>query len=101
MKKKAKTFDNEEVHKEVFETSKKTIEVLTNNMISGDVTLKKLFEFYQESNRANAIKLLLRCKKMYEARVDVKSILLSIIQKEEFFNQVPNGVHHLLENIKK
>jgi len=31
------------------------------------------------------IKLLLRCRKMYEARVDVKKILQSTVEKEELF----------------
>eukprot|EP00350_Pseudokeronopsis_sp_OXSARD2_P012018 CAMPEP_0170555670 /NCGR_PEP_ID=MMETSP0211-20121228/13535_1 /TAXON_ID=311385 /ORGANISM="Pseudokeronopsis sp., Strain OXSARD2" /LENGTH=48 /DNA_ID= /DNA_START= /DNA_END= /DNA_ORIENTATION= len=48
-------------------------------MISGEVTLAKMFEFYSEVTRKNTIKLLLRSKKLYEARVDVKAILLSII----------------------
>ena len=41
--------------------------------------------------RENVIKLLLRCKKMYEARVDIKKILFEIIKKEDYFNG-KNGV---------
>jgi hypothetical protein len=46
MKKKANSFKTEEALKEIYDTSKKTVEILTKNMISGDVTLNKLFEFY-------------------------------------------------------
>jgi hypothetical protein len=37
---------------------------------------------------------------MYEARVDVKSILLSIIQKEEFSNQKNNGLYVTIKKLK-
>ena len=36
----------------------------------------------QSQRRANAIKLLLRCKKMYEARMNVRRILKMIVNKE-------------------
>jgi len=51
-------------------------------MIMGDVTIERIFEFYDDITRENVIKLLLRCKKMYEARVDVKKILRLIMAKE-------------------
>lgn len=57
-------------------------------MISAEVSLEHIFEFYNEVNRLNVIKLLLRCKKLYEARVDVKKILLLIIKKEEIFKWI-------------
>ena len=54
-------------------------------MITADVTLDMIFNYYKDPKRENVIKLLLRCKKLYEARVDVKKILLLIIKKEEAF----------------
>lgn len=51
------------------------MEVLTKNMIGGEVTLERIFEMNSEPKRLIIVKLLLRCKKMYEARVDVKAIL--------------------------
>ena len=57
-------------------------------MISAEVSLENIFDFYNEINRANVIKLLLRCKLLYEARVDVKKILLLIIKKEEIFKWI-------------
>lgn len=68
--------------------SKKTIEVLTRNMIQSDISLERIFEHYDEITRQNVIKLLLRCKLLYEARVEVKKILLLIIKKEEIFEQI-------------
>ena len=67
---------------EMHTLSKNTIEVLTKNMISGDVTLDRIFEFYKDESRENVIKLLLRCKKMFEARVEVKKILMHIVRME-------------------
>jgi hypothetical protein len=82
LKKKANTYNTIDVLKEFHDISKTTIEVLNSNMITGDTSLERIFEFYEDITRENVIKLLLRCKKMYEARVDIKKILLLIIKKE-------------------
>ena len=37
-------------------------------MVNGDIPLKKILDLYKEKKRENIIILLLRCKKMYEAR---------------------------------
>lgn len=58
------------------------------NMIAADISLEHIFEYYKEITRENVIKLLLRCKKMYEARVDVKKILTNIIKKEALFKLI-------------
>lgn len=54
-------------------------------MITADVLLERIFEHYADINRANVIKLLLRCKMLYVARFDVKAILMQIIKKEKAF----------------
>ena len=59
-----------------------TLEVLTMNMIATDISLDKIYEYYKEINRKNVIKLMLRCRKMYEARTEVKKIFKLIIKKE-------------------
>ena len=82
MKKKANNYKTVEVLKEIHEKSKRTLEVLTRNMIAGEIPLERIFEVYVDVNRTNIIKLLLRCRKMYEARVDVKNILLLLTTKE-------------------
>lgn len=51
-------------------------------MIATDISLDKIYEYYKEINRKNVIKLLLRCRKMYEARTEVKKIFKLIIKKE-------------------
>ena len=61
--------------------------MLTENMIVGDITLDRIFDICKEVTRENVIKLLLRCKKMYEARVDIKKILFELIRKEDIFNK--------------
>lgn len=73
----------------VFGISKKTIEVLSRNLIAMDLANDKIFELYANpetsapsERRQNAIKLLLRCKKMYEARANVRKILKLVIRKE-------------------
>ena len=62
--------------------AKTTIDVLTRNMIQSDVSIDKIFEFYEEIKRENVIKLLLRCRLLYQSRVDVKQILTLIIKKD-------------------
>jgi|LauGreDrversion4_2_1035121.scaffolds.fasta_scaffold439789_2 hypothetical protein len=74
---------------DVMERARKTIEVLSRHLITMDVTNEKIFTLYadrenltQSERRENAIKLLLRCKKMYDARVSVRRIIKMIIRKE-------------------
>jgi hypothetical protein len=59
----------------------KTLKLLTSNMIAGEVPISNIIEYYQEPTRENVIIMILRCKKMYEARIEVKRIIqLLIIQ---------------------
>ena len=51
-------------------------------MIQSDVTVEKIFEFYADLKRENVIKLLLRIRLLYQARVDVKQILTLLIKKD-------------------
>lgn len=66
---------------EIHAKAKKTLEVLNKNLIEADIDISKIFQFYDLPKRENIIRLLLRCKKMYEARVDVKKIIMLIITK--------------------
>lgn len=70
--KKASSFNNPEALQEMHDMSVNTLEVLTLNMIATDISLEKIYEYYKEINRPNVIKLLLRCKKMFEARIEVR-----------------------------
>ena len=80
--KKASCYNNPESLTEFHDVAINTLEVLTLNMIATDIPLEKIYELYREINRKNVIKLLLRCKKMYEARLEVKKIFKLIIKKE-------------------
>jgi hypothetical protein len=75
-----------------------TLEVLTLNMIATDISLDKIYEYYKEINRKNVIKLLLRCRKMYEARTEVKKIFRLIIKKERLGKELEVIKNELSEN---
>lgn len=65
-----------------------TLTVLTANLIQGDTPLDSILQFYEEPTVENVTRLLVRCKKMYDARVDVKKILHSIIHIEDMLYQL-------------
>ena len=46
LKKKAQTYNNSEVLKEVHEKATKTLEVLYKNLITGDLPLSRILTFY-------------------------------------------------------
>ena len=52
-------------------------------MIAGDVPISNIIEYYQEPTRENVILLILRCKKMYEARNEVRRIIKMLIMQQE------------------
>ena len=83
LKKKAQTICNPESIKEIHEKAIMTLTVLTTNLIQGDTPLDNVLNFYQQPTVENVTRLLIRCKKMYEARVDVKKIVHSIIHLQE------------------
>ena len=60
-----------------------TLQLLSKNMIAGDVPISNIIEYYQEATRENVILLILRCKKMYEARMEVRRIIKSLIMQQE------------------
>jgi hypothetical protein len=66
-------------------------------MISGDVPLSKLLKHYKDSTRENVILLLLRCKKLYIARQEVKKIIMLLIQ----VNDMMDGVSMIVKGKKR
>jgi hypothetical protein len=60
-----------------------TLQVLNENMIFGDIPLENIFQLYREISRDNAILLTMRCKILFEARVQVRRILTLLIQHSE------------------
>ncbi len=61
------------------EKAVKTLKLLTSNMIAGDVPISNIIDYYSEPTRENVIIMILRCKKMYEARIEVKRIIQLLI----------------------
>ena len=62
--------------------AKTTIEVLVANMVRPDVCNHILFAHYQEVNPTNVIKLLMRVKRLYEARHEAVNILKLVMEVE-------------------
>lgn len=74
--------NNEEVLHDLYIRSKATIEVLEVNMVRPDINSEILFNHYQEVNKKNVIKLLIRCKKLYNARNESMNILKKVMEAE-------------------
>jgi hypothetical protein len=70
-----------EILKTAHEKAIKTLKLLTSNMISGDVPIQNIIDYYEEPTRENVIIMILRCKKMYEARIEVKRIIKLLIMQ--------------------
>jgi exonuclease VII small subunit len=60
-----------------------TLRILTQNMISGEVPLEKLLKHYEEPIRDHVILMLMRCKKLFNARAEVKQIIMLLIQMND------------------
>lgn len=88
LKKKADSYNNPDALTEFHDIAINTLEVLTMNMIAADISLDHICEYYKQITRENVIKLLLRSKKMYEARVEVKKILTLIIKMEGLYSWI-------------
>lgn len=67
---------------ELYNKAKTTIFKLTADMIEPEVSLKMFFTHYKDMNRRNVIKLLLRCKRLYDARNQMVSILANLVHVE-------------------
>ena len=61
------------------EKAKTTLKILTNNMIAGDIPIENILKYYEEPTRENVILMLMRCKKMFDARVEAKKIVKLLI----------------------
>lgn len=90
LKKKAPSVNNPDIIKEIQQKAITTLIVLTTNLIQGDTPLESILNFYREPTRELVTRLLIRCKKMYEARVDAKKILHSILLLNVLLTQFNN-----------
>ena len=65
------------------ERAKLTIEVLVDNLVPPEIVNKVFLQFYREISLKNAIKLLLRGKKLHEARAEATKILKLVIEVDQ------------------
>lgn len=77
--KKKKMYDEQQTLTDLYEKAKRTIMKLTADMIEQELPLNMFFTYYKEVSRKNVIKLLLRCKRLYDARNSIVSILASLV----------------------
>ena len=97
---KSANLNNEEVLHDLYIRSKATIEVLEVNMVRPDINSEILFNHYQEVNKKNVIKLLIRCKKLYNARNESMNILKKVMEAE-WIMQPMGLVWRVLQNDKR
>jgi hypothetical protein len=62
--------------------------LLTHNMVAGDVPIENILKYYEEITRDNVILMLMRCKKLFDARIEVKKIVKLLISHLEHMERV-------------
>ena len=97
---KSANYCTEEMLTDLYERAKTTILVLNENMVRPDISSAILFNHYQEVSKKNVIKLLIRVKKMYEARNEA-IILLKMMAEVDAFMQPGELVWRVLQNNKQ
>lgn len=50
--------------------------------------MKNILEYYKEATRDNVILMLMRCKKLFDARVEVKKIAKLIMIQQELMKEI-------------
>lgn len=66
----------------LYDKAKTTIEVLVANMVRPDICNHILFNHYQNVTPTNVIKLLMRVKRLYDARNESVNILKNVMEVE-------------------
>ena len=79
---KSANYRNEEMLKDLKERAVTTIKVLVANMVKPDICTSILEAHYSELTKKNVIKLLLRVKRLYEARNESINILRLVMEVE-------------------
>ena len=79
---KSANYCNEEMLNDLYTRAKTTITVLNTNMVRPDICDNILFTHYQEVTKKNVIKLLLRVKRLYDARNEAVNIIKLVIEVE-------------------
>ena len=79
---KSATYKNESTLLDLYTRAKTTISVLNANMVRPDICDRVLFNHYSEVTSKNVIKLLLRVKRLYDARNESVKILKFVMEVE-------------------
>lgn len=79
---KSATYLNDTMLDDLFERAKVTVRLLADNMVRPDVCTKTLLEHYHTPSKTNVTKLLLRCKRLYDARNEAVNILRIVMEVE-------------------
>lgn len=79
---KSATYLNESMLEDLYTRAKTTISVLNANMVRPDICDRVLFNHYSEITRKNVIKLLIRVKRLYDARNESVNILKLVMEVE-------------------
>lgn len=79
---KSATYKNEKTLQDLYDRAKTTISVLNANMVRPDICDRVLFHHYSEVTSKNVIKLLLRVKRLYDARNESVNILKLVMEVE-------------------
>jgi len=74
---------DDKIHmQEFYDKAKTTIEVLVANMVRPDIANHVLFTHYAEVTPTNVIKLLMRVRRLYDARNEAVNILKLVYEAE-------------------
>lgn len=79
---KSANYCTSEMLQDLYSRAKTTITVLVANMVRPDICNQILFSHYQDITKKNVIKLLLRVKRLYEARNESINILKLVMEVE-------------------
>lgn len=66
----------------MYTRARTTITLLSANMVRPDIADHIIFEKYQDVTKKNVIKLLLRVKRLYDARAESINILKLVMEVE-------------------
>ena len=79
---KSATYKNQSTLEDLYTRAKTTIAVLNANMVRPDICDRVLFNHYSEITSKNVIKLLIRVKRLYDARNESINILKLVMEVE-------------------
>jgi hypothetical protein len=60
--------------------AKLTLTALAKNMVMPEVSLKSFFEMHRDPTSHSVLKLVLKCKNLYDARIEATKILKAVVE---------------------